>query len=336
MNHTKLSYWKPNTSSSGLIECLEKASKGPERGVFAQDVHVSGAKKFFVCGYVYFCDKFYKRLPESAKCIYEVLTEDASSKVYIDYDASRNDIETSQKFNETLEKLTTFIKSNCDSPDRVNRVVLGADSDKKFSRHVIFNVVYSNITAVKTVIEAFLASADHNDPDIDMGVYTKNRCFRLMGSRKKGSDRVLIPAGSQKSYKICQTLIQYIQPDSTVRGKPISNFGNSDNSKGKRKRESAAQLDDLEYLKQWLDRRDLKVVNIQTKTFKNAQGTKVPTLDLTLCGDAAICGWTKRVHKSNNLFASLDKRNGRLSFRCSDPDCPMAPFRVIQSNRFIG
>lgn len=327
-------YWKPNIKNgSGLTECIAKLSESRSACIFAQDVHVSGAKTFFLCDYEYFCTKLYPRIPQNMKCIYEVLRENVPSKIYIDYDVSQNTPEIEKLFHTTLEKFIEFVKKflNMGNQEIINKVVvLGADSETKFSRHVIINVFVSNVQEVKCLVESFVKDF-HQDEHIDMGVYTKNRCFRILGSSKKGQpSRALKFIG--KEFKLEETLIQNYDKST------IHRVFKGDGKSTKRKHEGGVSQSIEQYspnLQQWCTRREFQIVNFQAKSFKNSQGTVVPTLDLTISGPDAVCGWTKRVHKSNNLFASLDMRNGKLSFRCSDPECPMAPFRVIQRIDFL-
>lgn len=114
---------------------------------------------------------------------YECLLEDRPSRIFLDIDSS-----SPIELENILEPLKTAIihKFQC----QPNIQVLNSCSDKKYSWHIIVtNVWLKNVYHVGAFVRR-LVLATH-EKSIDTAVYTKNRMFRISGSSKFGSNRVL-------------------------------------------------------------------------------------------------------------------------------------------------
>jgi hypothetical protein len=142
------------------------------------------------------------KLPEHEKCFFEVIFGEFPCKPFFDIDMPRNpDIDDEY----AIKYIERFILNVCQTFKRLFKIDLNIAHDirlytshgpAKYSFHVVItNYCLANHIQVAELCKKVIDISDDEDkPYIDSGIYTEIRQFRLVGSRKKGTDRVKIPA----------------------------------------------------------------------------------------------------------------------------------------------
>lgn len=158
--------------------------------VVAEDVSASGQKRFRV-GAVDVLSRRYTAL--STPHWYECLVENKPSRLFLDVESTEVvDIGVIVAWFETA------VQTHCGRPGHFE--IMDSSSSQKSSWHVVCTNVYlQNVYHVGAFVRRTVLSMIHsgdetlaaNAPAIDTAVYTKNRMFRVKGSTKYGSSRVL-------------------------------------------------------------------------------------------------------------------------------------------------
>lgn len=299
--------------------------------VFSVDLDVKGTKKFIACGYQYFCESLYNKAAN--KHHYELLQYDKPTKIYMDFDDSEGD----PTFWDQVYKFVAVLLQLIENKYNVSNVpvyILDGTSSTKQSTHVIVEFFLSNISMVKDMISVVALSQKCDF--IDMSVYSRNRSFRLLYSKKFGKDdssvlrvkgeedspydpalvfRTMIQAfvpphytGVEKSWvqDLCRTVYAFYPP------KDIQKLlGENGGSKYNYSMLSSAP--------QFLD------------DFVRQLGGSILSLresDICISGivGGIKCPWKGEEHKNNNQYMTVMKKNLHGWFECADPDCPGAPY----------
>lgn len=297
--------------------------------VFSKDTSETGAKTFFACGYEYFCSKLYRNT--KMRNVYEVLQYNKPTKIYLDFDLSTEESDVDE-FNNDFEEFMNACVNKLDKiyedldAETIECTIMDASTDRKHSKHVVIQVAFGDLLQVKEFVETVLA--DTPCPAVDVGVYTRNRCFRILHSTKMGKDTPLRLEGHKtEKYDpavVFKSLIQAIPPPH-YKG-PFEVFPLKVRTFIKpsvvRKRyrfmentsATAVQLDELpkgvtEYIK------------ALGGTIRSAKAdTDKPILSLIVSG--VQCMHVCREHKSNNQFFGYNRKYMVGWWRCSDDDCP--------------
>ena len=158
--------------------------------VVAEDVSASGQKRFRV-GAVDVLSRRYTAL--STPHWYECLVENKPSRLFLDVESTEVvDIGV------IVAWVETAVQTHCGRPGHFE--IMDSSSSQKSSWHVVCTNVYlQNVYHVGAFVRRTVLSMIHsgdetlaaNAPAIDTAVYTKNRMFRVKGSTKYGSSRVL-------------------------------------------------------------------------------------------------------------------------------------------------
>lgn len=163
-----------------------------------------GFNKYFVQGYGPFIDNLLSGHKQT-NCICEVLPNGKPVKPYLDIDI--DDKNSKEWFSEEFmmnEYVPSVIESvclslekrgihvvDCDKP-----VVLSSHTESKFSLHIIFNVLLSDLLCVqKLVVEEVKPRMEKLYPEIsaiDPVVYNNGRLFRIFLTPKPGKNNPLI------------------------------------------------------------------------------------------------------------------------------------------------
>lgn len=185
-----------------------------------------GKRSYYCSSYEEFY-KYYKALEPDRRSHYEVIQEFLPCKLFLDlefvyeYNTGRNGQEMTKIL---ISYLCDFICLNFPEKRRENLDFIDLQSlyEHKFSRHIIFdNVIFENTANLAAFMSEFveycrlrLTSEEDrekasnlfvmNDKGkemfiADMGVYNKNRNFRLIYSSKKGKNSFLLPLCSDGS-----------------------------------------------------------------------------------------------------------------------------------------
>lgn len=152
--------------------------------IFARDISASGKKVFFV-GSLTQAIEVYRQTQD--KHWYECLLEGRPSRLFLDIE-SENKLDITALVD--VFKATLFHKYSV----QPEFTVLTSCSAKKTSYHVIADIFFKNVYHVGAFVRRTLLFALDDVPEmqsVDTAVYTKNRMFRVLGSRKFGSSRVL-------------------------------------------------------------------------------------------------------------------------------------------------
>ncbi|CAF4086043.1 unnamed protein product, partial [Rotaria sordida] len=190
----------------------------------------------------------------------------------------------------------------------------------------------------------------------DMGVYTKNRAFRLLRSSKFDKQECFTVAPENQWKPILRRVRpSSTEPNETERqtfmaslvyfNKPIRRFIHVDdenltaiqtiNSRIQRSNQSSYITEDIR--KMSLDYPELInfMTNIARDKKDNGSGIRISRLykvkeiqndfrwviNLMYVGDYKYCENIKRHHKQNNIYFIVDMRKGTYRQKCHDPDC---------------
>jgi len=175
--------------------------------LIAEDINKSGSKVFYVNN-IFELDKLYDSIQN--KHWYETLKENCPTRLFLDIESETDVVDIRSLVEFINNRLLDFLKCK-DSMLKPVFEVLDSSSDEKSSYHVICtNVYFANVyhcgAFVRRVICAMIEQKMRYS-DIDASVYTKNRMFRIKGSTKFGSQRILKHNKSWTSL-----LVQYPQP----------------------------------------------------------------------------------------------------------------------------
>ena len=192
-------------------------------------------------------------------------------------------------------------------------------------------------------------SADNEDPKIkifiDMGVYSRNRNFRILHSSKIGKNCFLIPASPSESKDpesedfFVSTLVTsvYWKPGlriltmATPKGemKPLqlkNNITNINSSLTSSHSSNFPKID--EFILQWIKNNAYG----SNANKNNIRFTNIITFDNSILYNISgtrFCFNVSRDHKSNNVYYVFEPHNGLFSQRCYDPDCKY--FRSVEN-----
>ena len=192
---------KPQTfTGTGSQEKAFNYADETDGVVFASD-H-GNAKKYHVAQSIAAMYAFIFMLPLLGRVFYEMLRNGRPSKLYLDIDGKAG--EQSAGAMDTIQaNVIKVVRSALQKEygiEDAQVLVLISDGNKKdskgnilfkASRHLIFPDVYfaNNHEHLKMFLLTHVK--EFVDETVDMGVYTKNRCFRLLGNHKAGSKRTL-------------------------------------------------------------------------------------------------------------------------------------------------
>jgi hypothetical protein len=211
-------------TSSYIKGAVYHSNKNGRLPIFAMDKvnpKNPGAKKFFSCSYSTFFS-YYKKLPEKSRCFYETILPDLPSHLYIDIEGCINKnpkVNFDELFKKIMNELYEFIIMNLKLPadsTKFTIYILNSSKSTKYSKHLVIHITdvetkqcyrFKNNYHCGALMRHFHAymlekygpvdqnkfyiwpSEDTKNDKlkqffIDLGVYTKRRQFRLMGSSK--------------------------------------------------------------------------------------------------------------------------------------------------------
>ncbi len=185
---------------------------------FSREEHATGRRRFGAATPTALW-RHYVALPESERHHYELLRDGVPVRLYFDLEFSRA-ANTGRDGAAMVDALLALLAESL--PRRTGAVLgrhieLDSTSDAKFSRHIVcHDVVFVSATAAGAFVRAFwdedVAARREVDPRaallfvrkeedgtdaltpfVDLGVYTRNRAFRLYLSSKAGKAARLLP-----------------------------------------------------------------------------------------------------------------------------------------------
>ncbi|KAH7648926.1 hypothetical protein FG379_001295 [Cryptosporidium bovis] len=175
--------------------------------VFSEEIGANGTRRYIVSSFesIWF---YFHSLNDLDRHLYEVILEDQPCWLYFDIEYNKT-LYTINDYNLVL----TFTKNLLDwiafqfnhHIDKSEIIYLNSTTEKKFSYHIIvkhidirnnFSTLFMNNLSMKTFVQHFIYYLMENEIRIennfllhrivDMGVYTRNRCFRTLFSSKFG------------------------------------------------------------------------------------------------------------------------------------------------------
>lgn len=304
-----------------MFPTLREAIERKSDYVFAEDVHQAGKKQFYAGTLVELQAIVNNRVQPH---FYECLMEHRPSRLFLDIDSTYPlDI---NKLVELLRAgiIAKFVGSQPDIQ------LLDSSGPNKYSWHIIVtNVILKNVYHVGAFVRRLVLYMDDSPLArvIDTAVYTRNRMFRLSGSSKMGSERVLrsevpwqdlivqVPC----AHPLTCLEIDNSEPTSTSH-KPEDLFvdnGNDTWSPKSQRASGGAFLDRnplLAPILDWLDRHEqAKIIRRKIKLLETGYYI-VPA-------NSRKCYIANRTHKGNAIWYMIDLTERKIYQRCLDADC---------------
>jgi len=289
------------------------------------------------------------------RCYFEVIPPETPVKLYFDIDhAGQVDVDAYKEFEElfidtVVRRLETdhFYKdwdTNC------KPLILKSNGTDKHSVHYIFPVVFDSTILMKSfVLDIIKELAD--DPfskDIDAGVYTAWRNFRMVQNTKKGKMNHLVLQDStqnafqqtfqcfvsvmrnKKSYKSVHPDLDYlfnckrvITPTKTTHDVKLTRSASSTLSGSciipDKYKELVQKIEEIEIEKKFPN-------HTYYRSFQQFNGYDF--IDYIFCPGLPCPGNQGRAHKSNKTYFKIDINKGTVFYRCADPACSSDPFQV--------
>lgn len=184
--------------------------------VIAEDVNDKGAKHFSSFGDIQDFHEWYNSL-NTHKYVYEVIETNKPSKLYIDLDINNVTLQSAQLLlSQFIKEVQNFTYLYCHT--KCEPVISESHSEKKKSYHVVFNsIILENQEQRQLFCNEFSEYLSEELIEyFDKSVYTKNRCFRLLGSSKYGQNRPLVPS-LNTTENIKQHIVSNEFPDTTYK-----------------------------------------------------------------------------------------------------------------------
>ena len=265
---------------------------------------------------------------------YEVIRAGKPCKLYMDIDGPP-DLPDYAAFEAELLQTTERLlwEDHQYRPLRLEPYVLDATTERKFSRHYIWPVVWVNNKAVGAFVDKLKAALVHRYSEyIDTAVYTTDRNFRIWDSAKDGGRnplKLVAPAsalGLSEEAKLCRTLISAVRVDDSdswlaehvqviydVIGHemPAAVIG-----AGIFKAAVPAHWDTLvSEARTWLERR--------TTTYRKITVKKMGDHDLSfnIQKSDIACPCKGRPHKNNGVWFDVNVLSRMMRFKCQDREC---------------
>lgn len=318
--------------------------------IWAHEIDGKGRRQFVVASHESFW-RWYRRCLRQAPTpklhFYEIIRQGSACKLYFDleYMLEHNAHISPQS---CLTNLFAAIREEAKMSE-ISSMILDSSTTKKWSKHVIIDDIgfYDNIQAgefVKRVITRMNNTSSvmvrncngKKTPFVDASVYSRNRCFRLVGSSKFGKTARLLPEDHPKNGErlsipeefFYNSLVCNVSATAKLLGspKPASEYSSSP-YKTYRPRGSPGNFniqmnnsDESLHEKDNIDKYIMSIVSpsggsIHAVTCLNG------ALSYAIRGGYKYCGRIGRHHKSNNVILIVDVKTRTGYQKCFDPDC---------------
>lgn len=314
--------------------------------LWSNEIDKTGKRRYVTGSYKGFW-RFYSRClrrPNSFH-FYEVIRERHPCKLYFDLEYKRGENNCDgEKMVEALIAMVAKITGGTVRRHSEDVAELDSTTEDKFSRHLIFECIafHDNIQAgvfAHRVVDA-LCEEDENlvminkgqsrVPFVDLGVYTKNRCFRIVGSSKYARTARLLQLGHHPKARVAlsrqffiRSLVCSVKKSVTLRGTPspweqISEAGSSCHKVtpgiSTYKREYASRYPHIDgYIYSIIEPCGGGINSVTT--------VGEDSLIYAIKGGYKYCDNIGRHHKSNNVMLVVELEKRRIHQKCFDPDC---------------
>jgi len=342
------------TQQQAFTQCDQ--SPGQKLRVWAFEIDGKGRRRFVVASYSSFW-RWYRRFIRRGSTLhfYEIIRERHACKLYFDleYPLQSN----ADAHPEAMVDAVCAVCAELSGIKGVlrhseNVVELDSTTEKKFSRHLVFETIafHDNIQAgdfARRVVET-LATRDEKlvlvrkadgeiVPFVDLAVYTKNRCFRLVGSSKFGKETQLRPLNTPSSGRlalseelflrslVCRVndnvqLLGFVSALPTAQRGVAATYRRDDSRResGDSQWQQSSQSSTFPLLDEYV----LSLTRphnggIYGVTYFSASETVMYAIK----GGYKYCANIGRHHKSNNVILIADLCARSMYQKCFDPDC---------------
>lgn len=343
--------FNPNNTDdkTQLYQCIDE-----DIPTFAFDLaNGKGAKGFFGCGWEYFIETYYPN--KEKKHYYEVLRENVPIKLFVDIDAKISEELTVEDCDAVFTNVCEVV---CDRVENKLLIkpqffVLDSSRDGVYSKHVVFTVFFENIHNLKMFMdnEVFCRLNEKESNIVDKTVYTKNRCFRILYSSKRGKNRPLKMQGKDdvnynhrdlvntlltlfvpEGFMIPKSLRQYFE-DYTDDMRIIQVYSNSCETNSTKASDGFSMSKSYDNIPPKLK----KVFWVNDWTIKSYTRRENDAGEFSyhfVVGNI-MCVEKGGYHKSNNHFVNI-LPNGDAYIKCADSECfRKPPFKVFNVLHFL-
>lgn len=324
----------------------------PPLPVFSFEIPKAGAMRFLVCSYDKFVD-MYVSTRVDRRFYHEISVEDRPVKLFFDIDKSldkskdksldkSDDKSKDKSLDKSLDKskdntLSKYVVGVVDGlvssmlgSSYLEPICLDASDSTKMSIHLIYPVYFRDKSILIEFIDELMSKMtdDMVRGCVDRGVYGRNHSLRLIGSRKRRSERVLVGASFSRDY-ILRSLLHYIGDGTRL----VESWGVSEVVRTGRVRDdsSSATMD------RW-NPNILKVVSTRVhehyvKKYRRS-GMSFTWIGRSMCINlrpGLVCPIIGRVHRSNSSCIVVTfpdvctvPLHLHVTVRCMDSECNRA------------
>lgn len=297
--------------------------------------------------------------PIQDRCFFEVIPPETPVKLYFDIDhVGKVDIERYEQFQEVfIETVRRILRKDYfyeDWETRCEPLVLKSNGTAKHSIHYIFPVVFESTALMKTFVHSVVEELKGTEfaKDIDLGVYTAWRNFRMVTNTKRGKNNYLVLKNSDRSknlrVQLLQCFVSVMRTKSLVEINPILDslfvckrvIKRTETTTDVTLKRTAAVLGTATIPEKYHD----LVTNVESeelskkypnvsyyRTFQKYNGSDF--IKYILRPGIPCPHNNGKTHKSNSTFFNIDIKKGCVFYRCPDPDCSKAVFgcRTLRS-----
>lgn len=328
-----------------------KASGTAEDRILSKQINKEGGRYFIRTKMDQFWPKYLK-MDQENRSYCEVIRENRMVKPYWDIEFSKNEnpYKDGYKALESLmdEIIGTFKKEYNKIIHKSDFQVLSSHSDDKFSIHLILTPVHTffhNNIEVGNLTKNLIKNMDQDNAAslsvlkngkeaniIDLGVYSKNRNFRLYLSTKLGQKRPMILDGKDLHHlegaegsdpKSLNTLDRYIFHESIIEqglnitGKGLkATTGPDSNSLGKPALQNTEHTTTAS-INQNLDHYIFELLGTRISNIVNYPN-QVSVINLKT---KILCKNINGKHKSNNSYIVLNNLTRSINIKCHSQRC---------------
>ena len=132
-------------------------------------------------------------LPKN-KCFYEIILGDQKQKPYFDIDVDDITKDGDKIIEELINAIVAVLEPKMGLSLEENVLIFTSHGKSKWSYHVILDGIYFDNNHVnKEFMAQVISKMKHSSEYVDTSMYSSKQQFRIVGSRKYGSERVKIP-----------------------------------------------------------------------------------------------------------------------------------------------
>jgi len=357
--------WKIFTKQDEALNYAQKNGMGLMTFAFEERVPDSGGRRKYLTTHPSQMWIRHKSRPIEERCTYEVIPQSSKCKLYFDLEFSKplNPQSSGEKMVELLIKATTYTMQEVFDAEVTESdiLILDGTTETKFSQHLIFqsqNAVFQdNIHAGSFVQYLVNQLKESKVPNLsateqqslfinndkgntvslcDLGVYTKNRNFRLFLSTKFGKNVPLIiaknnsfrPALSNNEALFNASLISYFEDEKSVH--QLLTFAKD--VSGKSKHHDQKSLDPTlngYKMSPWNEIDDFIMKLATPGTIHHwVYYEQSETIVYVIQGNR-YCSSIGREHKRNQIKYVVNLPNATYYQTCFDPDCTRGVTQTI-------